>query len=111
MKYFKSLNTLFLAGALIVPAALMAFPQESERSTTTTTTTETQRYYDSGTKEYHNWDANEDRAYRMYLQEQHRDYREFPKATTQEQTQYWKWRHGHPNSVIFKSQTTEEHEK
>lgn len=103
---FKTLRIFLLSGALITPAALMAF-QES-RSTTTTTTTETQRYYDPTYKEYHNWNANEDRAYRMYLQENHRTYEEFPKTKTTEQTEYWKWRHDHPDKMIFKSETQDQ---
>jgi hypothetical protein len=103
----KTLRIFLLSGALITPAALMAF-QQSERTTTTTTTTETQRYYDPTYKEYHNWNANEDRAYRMYLEQNHRDYAEFPKTKTTEQTEYWKWRHDHPDKMIFKSETTQE---
>ncbi len=83
--------------------------QTQERTTTTTTTTETQRYYDPGYKEYHEWNGSEDRAYRMYLQEQHRDYTEFPKTTTTQQTEYWKWRHNHPDKMIFRSETEESH--
>ena len=108
MQFLRRVNTLLLAGALTVPVALVAFPQD-EKTTTTTTTTKTQRYYDPGYKEYHNWDSNEDRAYRMYLQEQHEEYKEFPKITVHQQTEYWKWRHNHPNRVIFKSET-EEHQ-
>ncbi len=96
----------------MIPALAVAQQQEEHSSTTTTTTTtETQRYYDPGYKEYHNWNANEDRAYRMYLQEQKRDYVEFPKTTETQRTEYWKWRHNHPDKLIFKSETTEEHDR
>jgi len=110
MKRSNFLTTALLSAALIAPAGLMAFQQSDEKTTTTTTTTEAHRYYDPGYKEYHEWDSNEDRAYRMYLQENHRDYQEFPKMTTTEQTEYWKWRHNHPNKAIFKSET-ETHEE
>jgi hypothetical protein len=109
MRAFKTLRILLLSGALITPAALMAFQQSDEKSTTTTTTTtETHRYYDSTSKEYHNWDANEDRAYHMYVEQTHRTYEDFPKIKTTEQTEYWKWRHDHPDKVIFKSETQEQ---
>jgi len=105
----KTLGIFLLSGALITPAALMAFQQsEQSTTTTTTTTTETHRYYDPTYREYHNWDANKDRAYRMYLDENHRTYEDFPKTKTTEQTEYWKWRHNHPNKMIFKSETQEE---
>jgi hypothetical protein len=40
----------------------------------------------------------------MYLGEQHRDYVEFPKEKVTEQREYFKWRHGHPDSVIIKNE-------
>ena len=107
MKRFYILGTLLLGAALTVPNAVMA-QQTDEKTTTTTTTTETHRYYDSEYKSYHNWDTKEDRAYRMYLEENHRDFVEFPKTTTTEQTEYWRWRHNHPDKVIFRSETTTE---
>jgi len=93
----------------MIPAGFAAAQQSDEKTTTTTTTTETHRYYDPGYKEYHTWSSNEDRAYRMYLQEGRRDYVEFPKTTVTQQTEYWKWRHDHPDKVIFKSETDERH--
>ncbi len=87
----------------MIPGYVVA--QETQERTTTTTTTETQRYYDPGYKEYHQWNTNEDRAYRMYLKEGNRDYVEFPKSTTTQQTEYWKWRHNHPDKMIFRSET------
>src|SRR5580704_1998220 len=102
MRSFKVLSTLLLSGALV---AL----QQAERSTTTTTTTttETHRYYDPTYKEYHVWDSKEDRAYHMYVEQTHRNYEDFPKVKVTEQTEYWKWRHDHPDKVIFKSETEE----
>lgn len=105
MKRSKTLATILLGGALMIPAYAVA--QTQEKTTTTTTTTETQRYYDPDLKVYHEWNKNEDRAYRMYLDQEHRDYMEFPKATTVQQTEYWKWRHNHPDKMIFKSETVE----
>jgi len=106
MRNFKLLSTLLMGGVLIAPTALKAFQQTEER--TTTTTTETKRYYDPVYKQYHNWDTNEDRAYHMYMQENHRTYEEFPKTTVTEQREYWKWRHGHPDRMIFKTETQEQ---
>jgi hypothetical protein len=106
MKRFHILGTLVLGSALMIPA--VAQQTEEKSTTTTTTTTESHRYYDSSTKAYHDWNANEDRAYRMYLQERHKDYVEFPKTTTSEQTEYWRWRHDHPDKVIIKSESTTE---
>jgi len=38
------------------------------------------RYYDRDGHDYHTWNSQEDRAYRVYLGERHRDYREFGKV-------------------------------
>ena len=108
MHGFRILNGLLLGIALIAPVALRA---EDEKTTTTTTTTTTKRYYDTTEKDYHVWSPGEDRAYRVYLGEQHRDYVEFPKVKVVEQREYFKWRHGHPDSVIIKTERTEEKEK
>jgi hypothetical protein len=109
MRSFRILSTLLLGGALITPVAVMAFQQGEERSTTTTTTTttESKRYYDPVYKEYHQWSPTEDRAYHMYIDETHKTYEDFPKVTTTQQTEYWKWRHDHPDKVIFKTETEE----
>ena len=107
MQGSRILSTLALGAALIAPVALRA-QDESRKTTTTTTTTETKRYYDPVEKDYHIWSDNEDRAYRVYLQEKHTDFVEFPKVKVTEQREYWRWRHGHPDSVIIKSEKTEE---
>jgi hypothetical protein len=99
MHAFRIVNGIFLGVVLIAPVALRA---DDEKKTTTTTTT--QRYYDSDEKDYHEWTPTEDRAYRVYLTEEHRDYVEFPKTKVTEQKEYFKWRHGHPDSVIIKTE-------
>ena len=96
---FQAVNRLLLGIALIAPMALHA--QDTKKTTTTTTTT---RYYDTDGKDYHDWTPNEDHAYRTYLGEDHRDYVEFPKTTVVQQSEYFKWRHGHSDSVIIKTE-------
>jgi hypothetical protein len=109
MHGFRIASGLLLGIALIAPVALRA-QQDDEKKTTTTTTTTTssKRYYDTTEKDYHSWTPQEDKAYRVYLGEQHRDYVEFPKVKVTEQREYFKWRHGHPDSVIVKTERTEE---
>jgi hypothetical protein len=55
------------------------------------------RYYDRNHRDYHEWNDNEDRSYRVYLGERHRDYREFRLTTRRQQSDYWNWRHSHPD--------------
>ena len=46
--------------------------------------------------------SREDRAYRVFLGEQHREYREFSRMKREDQQHYFKWRHEHPDQVLFK---------
>jgi hypothetical protein len=112
MRHLNFFATFSLGTAILALSSFAVAQQaprdEKSKTTTTTTTTETHRVYDPDTKEYHDWNAQEDRAYRMYLKEHNREYEEFPKVKTTEQSEYWKWRKGHPDSVIFKSETKEE---
>src|SRR5712672_4203400 len=89
MKPAYILSGALLCGALFAPTGLKA--QEERKTTTTTTTTETQRYYDPDEKDYHEWNTSEDRAYRVYLQDKHRDYIEFPKVKEKDRKEYYKW--------------------
>jgi hypothetical protein len=49
----------------------------------------------SDRSEHHDWDDNEEHVYHRYLDEQHREYREFGKLKSKEQQEYWDWRHNH----------------
>ncbi len=84
----------FLVGAtLLAPVAVKADDNHHER-----------RYYDRQGHDYHTWNNQEDKAYRVYLGEQHREYREFPTVRRNQQTEYFRWRHQHPDTVIFKDE-------
>ena len=85
------LSTLLLSSVLITPVALRAEDSHDRR------------YYDREGKDYHTWNTQEDRAYRVYLGEQHREYREFPRVKVNQQREYFRWRHDHPDThPIFK---------
>ena len=79
-----------LGTALAVPGAVYA--QEHERAPE-----QTRAYQDSVRHDSHEWNEAEDRAYRRYLQEHHKKYHAFEKASKKEQQDYWKWRHDHPD--------------
>ena len=90
MKRFLILSALVLSTTLIGPViAQSRAPQEK-------------RYYDKSGKDYHTWNDNEDHAYRTYLTEQHRDYRDFNKVNKGQQQEYFKWRHQHPDNALVK---------
>lgn len=56
------------------------------------------RYYDRDKKDYHEWNEGEERAYRHWIEEErHQKYRPWAKSRREEQSQYWRWRHDHPD--------------
>jgi len=87
----RCITTLFLATALSAPAALCAgaAQQRDDR--------QQGRVYDPQHRDYHDWNDNEERAYRQFLSETHRDYREYARLDERSQGEYWNWRHGHPD--------------
>ncbi len=93
MKRFLILSSLLLSTAfLIAPVAARADDKHRQDK----------RYYDRQARDYHTWNNDEDRAYRAYLMENHRDYREFRVVKRNQQTEYFRWRHSHPNTTLFK---------
>jgi hypothetical protein len=53
------------------------------------------RVYDPYYHDYHRWGPDEDRYYRQWEVEGHREHREWGKRSPEEQNQYWAWRHSH----------------
>ncbi len=53
------------------------------------------RVYDPGHADYHVWDDNEVVYYQRWEVETHHDHREFKKRHSDEQKEYWTWRHDH----------------
>ena len=46
------------------------------------------RYYDRDARDYHEWNGSENRAWHQYLEERHRDNRDFNRAKQEEQREY-----------------------
>jgi hypothetical protein len=92
MHRFLILTALFAGAALVTPVAMRAEDHHDKR------------YYDKEHRDYHTWNDHEDRAYRVYLGEQHRDYREFAVINAGQRRDYFRWRHEHPDNVIFKAE-------
>lgn len=57
-------------------------------------------FRDKERNEDHHWDAKEEKAYRMWLKENHRKYRDFAKTKEEDQRQYWAWRRDHSDAVL-----------
>ena len=90
MRKSSILAAVILGTSFIAPVAMMA-EDHGDR-----------KYYDRDGRDYHTWDNQEDRAYRVYLGEQHRTYVEFNRTKSAQQREYFKWRHDHPDHVLFK---------
>lgn len=86
----RFIGTLFLAAAIVAPAATVAEAKAQEAGVQV-------RIYDRDHRDYHNWDDHEDRAYRRYLSEHRREYIEYNSQNNRDQRNYWKWRHNHPD--------------
>ena len=90
MHRFLILSAFVLSASFLVPVVARADDHHEKR------------YYDRNGKDYHTWNNNEDRAYRQYLGEQHRDCRDFNRTNRSQQQQYFTWRHTHPDNTLFK---------
>jgi len=94
----RYLSSFLLTAALATPVAMMAAARPQDDSHHEDRQGEnSKRYYDKGHKDYHNWDANEDRSYQRY-QTEHHEKRGFVELNTSQQTAYWNWRHKNPDN-------------
>jgi hypothetical protein len=81
--------SLFLAAALVTPATIIAAPTPQVGVQV--------RVYDRRHRDYHNWDGRENRAWGVYLTNNHRRNYEYSRANRREQDRYWAWRHHNPD--------------
>ena len=95
---YRYLSSLLLAAAVATPVAMRAAvsPQD-DRKEEDRQGENNKRYYDKGHKDYHTWDANEDRSYQRY-QTEHHQRRAFVQLSTRQQKTYWSWRHNNPDN-------------
>jgi hypothetical protein len=84
MKHFLILAGLCMAASLIAPVVVTAEEHHGEK-----------RYYDKNGRDYHYWNGDEDRQYRAYVVEQHRQYVPFVRVKVRERQEYFRYRHEH----------------
>lgn len=92
-------RTALLGAAIIAPIALgptslHADDQDHDRD-------RDRVYHDRDHNDDHRWNDDEDRAYRTWVRETHRQYHEFSKLKEEEQRRYWAWRHEHEHHDAF----------
>ena len=80
-------RTLFAITAVTALAGSLLMPSSAQAAGVTV------RVYDRTHKDYHQWNADEDRTYRQYLTDNHRPYRKITKTTKAQQSAYWEFRH------------------
>ncbi len=85
MKHLLILCGLLLAASFIAPVAVMADGDRHRE----------RRYYDQDGRDYHTWNDREDREYRQYLVERHRQYVVFTKTRASQRREYFRYRHEH----------------
>jgi hypothetical protein len=91
------MNTKPFFSSLALAAALAAPVSISMVSTAQAQVGVNVKIYDRDHKDYHVWDDREDKAYRAYLVERHREYVPYAKIKREDQRGYWNWRHEHPD--------------
>jgi hypothetical protein len=82
------LGSLFLGAALIAPMAMVANAAPQGISL---------RVYDRDHKDYHNWDDREQSSYVTFRADHPKYNVEFKKTNRKQQSEYWGWRHEHPD--------------
>jgi len=86
-------NTALLSAALMVPIAMAPRVMRAEEQAART-------YHDKQHNDDHQWNGNEDQAYRAYVKDTHRKYRDFDKIKENDRQQYWGWRHDHSDALL-----------
>ncbi len=87
----RYIGSLLLAAVLAAPVAIMAAPGPNNDGVQV-------RVYDSNHKDYHNWDDHENNAWgNLPDQQSQKKPHEFSRASKREQSNYWNWRHSHPD--------------
>ena len=100
LRIHRYLGSLLLGVTMVVPIVVTASPNPQDREERREERRERQRrYYDRNHRDYHVWNDREDGAYRRWLDEKHyRTRRRFYRLKRNEQSEYWEWRHRHPDN-------------
>jgi hypothetical protein len=85
-------NTAFIFATLLAPAAITTTALHADDHVRT--------YHDAQRNDDHHWDKREDRAYRIWVKQNHRRYSSFNRLRENDQQSYWSWRHEHPDAQL-----------
>src|SRR5690242_19371619 len=88
----RFLNVAFLGAALMVPMTMSVSLRADDH--------DQRRYHDKRNKDDHECNERENRAYRIWLQQNHRKYEDFDRIRERDRQSYWGWRHSHSDTVL-----------
>ena len=101
---YRYLSVIFLAATLVGPVCSYAAslaksnPVPIKKLKDDDDKKKARRYYDRKHKDSHEWNEREEAAYRRWLEEErHEQYRDFARQNAARQSEYWEWRHEHPD--------------
>ena len=89
-------NTALLAAALMFPVAVAPTALRAQDRDHR----DDRHYHDKGHNDDHEWNGREDQAYRMWVQQNHRKYRDFHELKERDRESYWAWRHEHSDALL-----------
>jgi hypothetical protein len=92
----RSINLKICNAALFGAAVLAALTT----APVTLRAEEHKNYHDAKHNDEHEWNEHENRAYRIWVKENHRKYRDFARLKEEERESYWAWRHEHSDAVL-----------
>jgi hypothetical protein len=95
MRLQRCLNAALLSAALVVPVALTPFVLMP-----TVLKADDRSFHDQGHNDDHVWNDHEDKAYRIWVKDNHRKYKDFAKLNAEDQNSYWSWRHEHSDALL-----------
>jgi len=87
-------NAAILCAALMTPIAIAPTVLRAADDKNART------YHDKQHNDDHQWNGQEDKAYRMWATENHRKYSDFSKLKDSDQQAYWGWRHQHSDALL-----------
>src|ERR1700687_2039576 len=90
----RFLNAALLGAALIIPAAIAPTALLAQDHKVALS------YHDKQHNDDHQWNRNEDQAYRVYARQSHQKQRNFSRLNENDQQNYWGWRHEHPDAQL-----------
>ncbi len=86
-------STALLSAALIGPVALAPRVLRAEEQGA-------RSYHDKQHNDDHEWNGQEDKAYKIYAKQNHRKASNFSSLKEDDQQNYWNWRHDHSDALL-----------